>query len=126
MTDGDVTDFLAALDHPLKREIGAAQKIILGVSSTISVGVKWNAPSFRTAKDWYATVNLRSRDKLQLIFHLGAKKRPELKPIEIADPRGLMQRLAPDRAMVTLGKGRDISANGRALSAIVRAWIRHV
>jgi hypothetical protein len=37
-----------------------------------------------------------------------------------------MKWLGADRAMVTLGAGRDIPANRKALEAIVRAWIKHV
>lgn len=113
-------------DHPLNKEIEAVRRIILGASTAISEGVKWNAPSFRTEKDWFATVNLRSKESVQVIFHLGAKKRADLKAFKVADPNGLMKWLGLDRAMVTLGAGRDIPANKKALEAIVRAWIKQV
>ena len=112
--------------HPLHKEIEAVRRIILGANPAIGEGAKWNAPSFRTEKDWFATVNLRSKDQLQLIFHLGAKVRPDLKAFKVADPSGLMKWLGPDRAMVTLGAGRDIVANKKAFEVIVRAWIKHV
>jgi uncharacterized protein YdhG (YjbR/CyaY superfamily) len=112
--------------HPLAKEIVAVRRIILGASPAISEGVKWNAPSFRTEKDWFATVNLRSKESLQLVFHLGAKARPDLKAFKLGDPNGLMKWLGKDRALVTLGAGRDIPANKKAFEAIVRAWIKHV
>lgn len=112
--------------HPLRGEIDAVRQIILGASPAISEGVKWNAPSFRTQKEWFATLNLRSKQSVQVILHLGAKARPNLKPFEIADPKALMKWLGKDRALVTLGAGRDIAANRKALEAIVRAWIKHV
>lgn len=102
------------------------RQIILGASPAISEGIKWNAPSFRTQKEWFATLHLRSKQSVQVILHLGAKARPDLKPFEIADPDGLMKWLGKDRALVTLGAGRDIAANRKALEAIVRAWIKHV
>jgi len=113
-------------EHPLSKEIGAVRKIILGASPAISEGVKWNAPSFRTEKDWFATVNLRSKESLQLVFHLGAKVRPDLKAFKVADPGGLMKWLGDDRALVTLGAGRDIAAHKAAFEKIVRAWIKQV
>lgn len=113
-------------DHPLRKEIEAVRRIILGVSATISEGVKWNAPSFRTEKEWFATVNLRGKESLQIIFHLGAKARRDLKAFKVADPNGLMKWLGPDRAMVTLGAGRDIVANKQAFEAIIRTWIKYV
>lgn len=120
------TERYDASAHPLRKEIEAVRRIMRGVSSAISEGVKWNAPSFRTEKEWFATVNLRSPETLQLIFHLGAKVRPDLKAFKVADPNGLMKWLGPDRAMVTLGAGRDIVANRKAFEAIVRAWMKHV
>lgn len=122
----DLAAFLRALDHPLKQEIETVRAVIAGASPAISEGVKWNAPSFRTEKDWFATVNLRSKESVQVILHLGAKTRPDLKAFKVADPNGLMKWLGKDRAMVTLGAGRDIAANCKALEAIVRAWIRFV
>jgi len=115
-----------ASDCPLAKEIEAVRRIILEASSAISEGVKWNAPSFRTEKNWFATVNLRSKESLQLVFHLGAKARPDLKAFKVADPNGLMKWLGKDRALVTLGAGRDIPANKKALEAIVRVWIKYI
>jgi len=122
----EVAAYLKALKHPLKKEIEAVRLIILAVSPGISEGIKWNVPSFRTEKEWFATFNVRSQDSLQLVFHLGAKKRESLKPFKIADPKGLVKWLGEDRVMVTLGAGRDIPANRKAFEAIVRAWIKQV
>lgn len=124
--DAAVAAFLKSLKHPLKKEIEAVRLIILSVSPAIGEGIKWNVPSFRTEKEWFATFNVRAKDSVQLIFHLGAKTRPDLKAFKLADPNGLMKWLGKDRAMVTLGTGRDIPANRKALEAIVRAWIKHV
>ncbi len=125
-TEGEVAAYMRGLDHPLKKEIEAVRQIILGVSPEIHEGIKWNAPSFRTAKEYFATFNLRAKDSIQLIFHLGAKARDNQKALKIADPKGLMKWLATDRAILTLGKGRDIPANRAPFEAIVRAWMKYV
>ncbi|MES2643585.1 MAG: DUF1801 domain-containing protein [Myxococcota bacterium] len=117
-----VTAFIAALDHPLKPEIEAVRHILLGVSPTIGEAIKWNAPSFRTT-EYFATFHLRSRDKVQLVFHLGAKVR-DASGMQITDP--LIKWLATDRCMVTLGAGDQIAANRAAFEALVRSWIGHV
>jgi uncharacterized protein YdhG (YjbR/CyaY superfamily) len=121
-----VERYLSTLDHPRKKEIEAVRLIILGVSPDIGEGIKWNVPSFRTPKDWFATFNMRAKARVELVFHLGAKARPGLKAFRLADPAGLVEWLGKDRAMVTLGAGRDIPANRKALEAIVRAWTKHV
>ena len=116
---------MAELEHPLKAEIEAVRRIIRGVSPAIGEAIKWNAPSFRTT-EFFATMNLRSRDQVQLIFHLGAKVRKDLKPLALADPAGLVKWLAKDRCMVTVGAGKAAQANKGALQAIVREWIAYV
>jgi uncharacterized protein YdhG (YjbR/CyaY superfamily) len=124
--DPAVADMLRTLRHPLKTEIEAVRLIILGVSHDIGEGVKWNAPSFRTPKDWFATIHVRSKESVQIILFVGVKKPPGFKPFKLADPNGLVKWLAEDRAMVTLGAGRDIPDNRKALETIVRAWIKHL
>lgn len=122
----DVALFLRALNHPLKAEIVAVREVILAAGPGITEAIKWNAPSFRTEKEFFATLNLRAKEDVQVIFHLGAKTRPDLKPFSIADANGLMRWLGKDRALVTLGSGPGVRANRQALAAIVRAWIKHV
>jgi hypothetical protein len=122
----DVQTFLDDLDHPLKREIVAVRKTILKTDKRISEGIKWNAPSFRTT-EYFATVNLRSTDSVQLILHLGAKARKDVKAqLAIDDPEGLLKWLAKDRAMVTLGEGKEFTSNSKALVTIIKQWIEHV
>lgn len=123
---GDVGEFLRELDHPLKRDIETVRQVILNVDPGISEAIKWNAPSFHTT-DFFATVNLRSTEHVQLIFHTGAKvKATAATGIKIADPAGLLEWLAKDRCLVTLGVGKDITARRAAFEAIVREWIRWV
>jgi len=123
---GDVGEFMRELDHPLKRDIETVRQIILNIDPGISEAIKWNAPSFRTT-DFFATVNLRSREFVQLIFHTGAKvKGAATTGIGIADPAGLLEWLAKDRCLVTLGVGKDVQTRRAAFEAIVREWIRWV
>src|SRR5262245_35900710 len=87
-TDPEVAAFLRELDHPLKKEIEAVRQIILGVSPSIRDGIKWNSVSFRTT-EFFATIHLRSTDRVQLVFHLGAKVKDNSTIVQIADPGGL-------------------------------------
>lgn len=116
----EVDAFMATLDHPLKAEIGAARGWILGVDPGIEELIKWKAPTFRF-KDDFATVNLRSTDGLQLIFHTGAKvKASATTGVTIVDPAGLLRWLAKDRALVTVPATDEGHA---AFIDIVRQWI---
>ena len=116
---------MASLDHPLRAEIEAVRKAILGVDKSISDGVKWNSLSFRTT-EWFATVNLRSQDSVQLIFHLGAKAGKAADWESIPDPKGLLAWKGADRAIATLGAGGALKANLPALRAILKAWLPYV
>jgi hypothetical protein len=121
---GEAGAFLADLDHPLKADIKAVRKLMLRVSPEIADGVNWNSLSFRHT-DWFATVNLRSKDVIQLVLHTGAKAKdnPDL---AIPDANDLLLWLAKDRALVTLGSGKTLKANVKAFEAIVKAWIKYV
>ncbi|MEZ4403568.1 MAG: DUF1801 domain-containing protein [Kofleriaceae bacterium] len=122
----DVGTFVRGLDHPLRREIERVRAVILGVDPAITEAIKWNAPSFRTT-DFFATVHLRSRATLQLVFHTGAKaKATATTGVDVPDPAGLLRWLAPDRCLVTLGAGATFDANCDALAHLVAAWITWV
>ena len=124
--DPAVAAFLKALEHPLKKDIEAVRRIILGTSTEIREGIKWNAPSFRTS-EYFATFFLRSRDRVQLVFHRGAKvKDNSTRGVAVADPRGLIKWLAKERCIVTVGAGAEVKANRAALESIVRDWIRQM
>ena len=120
----DASAFLAALDHPLKADIEAVRKLILATDPAITDGVKWNSLSFRHT-DWFATVNLRSKDVIQLVMHTGAKAKNNSK-LKIPDENGLLVWLAKDRALATLGAGKALKTNAKAFEAIIKAWISYV
>lgn len=123
--EADVDGFFAALEHPLKKEYDALRKAVLGADKRISEGVKWNSVSFKTS-DYFATINLRSADAVQLVMHRGAKSKSGEKAMDIADPKGLLKWLSSDRALLTLGAGPAFGANLPALKKIVAAWITQI
>lgn len=121
--DADVTALLDGARHPLRADIERVRGLVLAASARATEGVKWNSASYRAA-DWFATVNLRSRDGVQLVFHTGAKaKDSATKGVDVADPAGLLRWLAKDRALVTLGAGKQIDERADAFVRLVREWI---
>jgi uncharacterized protein YdhG (YjbR/CyaY superfamily) len=121
-TDPAVDAYLKSLEHPAKKEIEAIRKIILGVDPAIREGIKWNSPSFRL-DDWFATLNLH-KGQVRLILHSGAKAK-SMDMSNVADPKGLLQWLAKDRAMVTFEGEKDLKSKRTALVAVVKIWIRN-
>ena len=126
LTDPAVDAFMRDLKHPLKKDLEAVRRIILGIDPSIGECIKWSALTFR-ARDDFATLFLRSTDRVQLIFHTGAKAKAAAKTrLAIPDPKNLVKWLAKDRCFVTLGAGREIQANRAPFAAIVKAWIRQL
>lgn len=123
--DTEVTEFFNQMNHPLAKEYQTTRETILKVSPKITAGIKWNSVSFRTT-EWFATINWRARDNVQLVFHLGAKVRDNSKAIKVADPAKLMKWLATDRCLVSLGTGTEFNNNLKPLAAIVKSWIKYV
>jgi hypothetical protein len=119
-----VQRFVDALPLPRRREVAALRAVILGVDPAIGEAIKWNAPSFRTGEH-FATMNLRAKDGLLLVLHLGAKKSAAPAPT-IADPQGLLKWLGPDRACVTFRDEDAVLAARDALTRIVRQWLAHL
>lgn len=112
------------MPHPMQELVDALRALILQSSGNIREEVKWNSPSFRI-REHFATLQLRKPDVVQLIFHTGAKPRPEILPLSIEDPQGLMKWLGPDRGQVSLRNLEDLRQNEQALTALVREWAKY-
>lgn len=119
---GGVEEFMRGLEHPLKKEIELVRAEILRVDPSIAEEVKWNAPSFRT-REFFATVNLRSKDGVQLVMHRGATAKTDSVQMDIQDPDGLLEWRGTDRCLLTLGSGKALRGRLGMLRAIVRSWI---
>jgi hypothetical protein len=119
----EVEPFLAALDHPWKQEIITLRRVILSADPGIAEGIKWNAPSFRTTEH-FATMQLRAKDGVQIILHLGPKPRETATTgITIDDPDSLLTWLAKDRASIIFRDLADIDIKQAAFTQIIRQWI---
>ncbi|MCA9302693.1 MAG: DUF1801 domain-containing protein [Phycisphaerales bacterium] len=120
--DNPVDVYMATLDHPHKADIEWARKLILGVDSRISEGIKWNAPSFRLDDD-FATFHLRKADNIQIILHTGAKKRARPLSMTLEAPEGMVEWRGSDRCVVSLGSGKKARACGPTLKKLIAGWI---
>lgn len=122
-TSAAVDQFMTALDHPFKAEIQAIRELALGLAPEVREGIKWNAPSYRTS-EYFATTNLRVKDGIGVILHLGAKVRDET--VSIADPHQLLTWHGGDRASLNFSGMEDFKAKRPAFKAILEQWIPYV
>ncbi len=120
-----VAAFLAALDHPLKPVVEAVRRATLAADPAITEGIKWNSPSFY-CHGWFATVNVRPKEGVLVVLHLGAKGRDDgTLRATLADPAGLLTWKSDDRALVAFADEADFRAKKRAFAAIVSQWAKY-
>ncbi len=124
-TPDEVDAFLTTLAHPQDAALRRLRAVILAADPRIGEGIKWNAPSFHVDGRHFATMQLRSADRLLLVLHLGAGKKA-LPKGAIADPDGLLTWLGADRATWTFTGMQDVEAHATELQALLRQWMAHV
>ena len=108
------------------RAVQRLRALVLGVDPTIAEGIKWNAPSWRTA-EYFATTQLRAKRGIGLVLHLGARARSvPAGGLAIDDPDGLLVWRAPDRALLTFADRAELEARVEAVQAVLRQWIAWV
>jgi hypothetical protein len=86
--------------------VEAVREIILSAHPGITERIKWNAPSFCIDGDDRITFRLQPGDRVQLVFHRGARKRDDATNVLL---RG---RLRP-----------DVKAKRAAFKDLVRRWM---
>lgn len=112
---------MQALSHPLKPVVQGVRTLVLGVDPAIGEAIKWNAPSFHL-HEHFATLHLRDPAQVQVILHLGAKKRADA-AVHVDDPAELLTWLGPERASVRFTDVVQLRARHAAFVAILRQWI---
>jgi hypothetical protein len=120
----DVELFMAGLTHPMKAAVERLRAAILAADPGITEHVKWNAPSFRYAGEDRVTFQLRRADRIQLVFHRGAKVRADSAGFAFEDPTGLMQWATSDRAVVTLTDPAQVETQAPAITSLAARWVR--
>lgn len=118
-----VDDYMRKLDHPLKPVIELVRNSILAADAKLAERIKWNAPSFGYGDEDRITFSLRAQDKVQLIFHRGAKAKPN-KNFAFKDPSGLVGWITNDRGMVSFDSLAEVKAHKTAFVKLVKAWLK--
>jgi hypothetical protein len=117
-----VPAFLDDLTHARKAEILRLRDIILAADPGLSERVKWNAPSFGYGEQDRITFRLQPADRVELIFHRGAKPR-DSEGFAFQNAGGLLRFVAVDRAVLTFADAADVEAKASRLPELVRAWM---
>ena len=113
-----VEEFLSKLSHRRIEEVRAVRKILLSVDPGVTEKIKWNAPSFCWQGDDRITMRLQPDDRLDFIFHRGAKAK-ETSTFGFDDPSGLIEWRAVDRGVLPI---RNPEAERIHLTKLAKAW----
>lgn len=83
--------------------------------------LKWNAPSYALAGQDLITLNIGKRGEVRVVLHRGAK--PAQAPvIPFHDRHGLGDWPSPDRGVVAVAEGMDLSS-ASPLAELLRDWV---
>lgn len=117
-----LTDYLAALDHPMSSVVRHLREAILSVDPQIRENIKWNAPNF-TLRDDFATFNLRRPDNVQVVLHTGARPKPDHPEITVNDPHKVLRMVGRNRGVITLSSRAAAEAAMGDFTDVVRQWV---
>lgn len=113
MSTKKVDEFLAKLDHPLRKEFAALREIIMKTHPEITEDVKWGGPSFYYKGD-IATFSPRLKDAATLVFH----QAEGLTPGAVLEPAPKGKAYAKFKSMA------EVKAKSKDLQAIIKQWIK--
>lgn len=112
MSSKKVDEFLAKLDHPLKKELAILRETILKVHPDITEDVKWGGPSWYYKGD-IATFSPRLKDTATLIFHQA----------EGLPPGTVLEEAPKGKAYAKFKSMAEVKAKSKELQAVIKQWI---
>lgn len=120
--NADVTKFLDGQNLPLRKEIEQLRHCILSAEAQLSENIKWNGPNYSYHDQDRITMRIQP-DKIQLIFHRGAKVQEQPKEKLIKDNSELLLWKGNDRAIATFKNMAEIENSKPELTIIIKEWI---
>ena len=69
------------------------------------------------------TFRLQPGNRLQLVLHRGAKVRDDAAAFRFDDDSGLLDWVAPDRAVVTFRDLDDVATRRSSVADLIRRWV---
>lgn len=119
----EVTSFLDSLNHPMRKEIEHLREMIMNTPYPFSESIKWNGPNYSIEGQDRITMRINPQDKIQLIFHRGAKKMEQPDGRLIEEDTDLLTWKANDRAIASFKDATEIKENEKTLLKIIKKWV---
>ena len=121
----EIKALILGLNHVCQEQILTSGQWIQEAQPDIECGVKWNSMSFRTT-EWFATLNKNAKDRVEYVFHLGAKPREQNTLKEFATQKFKIVWKSPDRCIVSLPEFSIDEDLKSEFQEFVRQWVRSV
>lgn len=118
----EVTALVAALKHPMAKEITALRKLILGSHKGLGENIKWNSPNFAVGSEDRITLRIQPIRHIQIIFHHGAKP-GKVKTRPVTDASGLLDWKGTERAVLEILTPADLKKHQRKIAELVKNWV---
>jgi len=115
---------MSGLKHARRSEIERIRAAILASDPELSETVKWNAPNFVFEGEDRVTFRLQPRDRVDLVLHRGARRRPDSESFVFEDPSGLIQWASRDRGVISIPEGADLDDLLPVIVTVIHAWVR--
>lgn len=112
-----VDAFMAAGDHPFRKEVEALRVQILKADKRLAEQVKWKAPSYSHLGVDMGAFNLWNRDIIQFVFLLPMGK-------AVKDPGGILEGNLHNRRLISWKDGKEVKAKANAFAAVVQDWVQ--
>lgn len=119
----DVPAYLQSLVHARKDEIEELRLAILDADPQVGERIKWNAPSFVWQGDDRVTMRLQPGDRVELVFHRGAKSKLDPQ-FSFPDPTNLINWVAQDRGVLAIPDRKSLKENKSKIAKLVLDWMR--
>jgi hypothetical protein len=120
-----VNAYMKSLEHSLKPVVETIRSTILETDSSITEGIKWNSPSFY-CYGWFAAINLRAKNGVQVVLHHGAKVRDDTTlRSTIDDASHLLTWPSKDRSVLSFISSEDFQNKRGAFEKIIQQWVNY-
>lgn len=116
-------EYLATLKHPLKDAVIALRAIVRGADRRFDESIKWNSFNYSVGGADRVTFNVRGKDRVMVVFHVGAKKKSINLAASVSDPQGVLDWPSKDRAIASFESASEVKEHKSDITKLVRAWV---
>lgn len=109
-----VDAYIESLKPDDRAMAGTLVTLVREAAPGLTEQIKWNAPSFSDGGEDRITLGINRGGGMRIVLHRGAKNQ-DADDFAFADPAALADWRSPDRGVIMLKDGNDLTARAEAL-----------